>query len=369
MPSVSPPRSTTIAAIEKELRDIWTTAPGETSKARACTTNLVVVASREVADRYLAIIDEVILNIPARAIVVGLEPDGAASILEGDVSAVCGIGENATCSERVRLFASGAVCARVGSAVEALLVPELPTSLVWLARVHVDDPVFSALADDATRVVLDTEYTSLGSLLQLSRWTRAKAGRPNLADLAWTRLAPWQEMCARFFDEPKLASHAHKIRRLVIRQASDAGAKLGSEGALLLGWFATRLGWKMQRIGGSVRFRRPDGDSVALELRKAPRPPSIAPAALMGVTVEAEDQGLKVTGSLDLEVESGSNAAILTWKLDAEVPSATEQRVRLSVNKGARMLERTLHRPSNDPALAESALFAEEIYEEGLTIQ
>ena len=138
MPSVSPPRSTTIAAIEKELRDIWTTTPGEPAKARACTTNLVVVASREVADRYLAIIDEVILNIPARAIVVSLEPDGAASILEGDVSAVCGIGENATCSERVRLFASGAVCARVGSAVEALLVPELPTSLVWLARVGQD---------------------------------------------------------------------------------------------------------------------------------------------------------------------------------------------------------------------------------------
>jgi glucose-6-phosphate dehydrogenase assembly protein OpcA len=352
IPSVSPPRSTTIAAIEQQLRDIWTQAPGEMSQARACTMNLVVVASRDVAERYLPIVDEVILSTPARAIVVALEPDAASSILEGDVNAVCGIGENASCSERVRLFASGAVCARVGSAVEALLVPEIPTALVWLARVHVDDPVFSSLADDASRVVLDTEYTSLGSLLQLSRWARGAAGRPNIADLAWTRLAPWQEMCARFFDDPKLAGHAQ-----------------GSEGALLLGWFATRLGWKMQRIGGSVRFRRPDGQTVVLELRNSPRPANIAPSALIGVSVEAEENGAHVKGTLNLEVEGSDAGALLVWKLDAEVPSASEQRVRLSANKGARMLERTLHRPSNDPALAESALFAEEIYEEGLVVQ
>jgi glucose-6-phosphate dehydrogenase assembly protein OpcA len=250
-----------------------------------------------------------------------------------------------------------------------LLVPEIPTALVWLARVHVDDPVFSSLADDASRVVLDTEYTSLSSLLQLSRWARGATNRPNIADLAWTRLAPWQEMCARFFDDPKLVGHAQKIRKLVIRQASESGAKLGSEGALLLGWFATRLGWKMQRIGGSVRFRRPDGDTVALELRKSPRPENIAPSALLGVSVEAEADGVPIKGALDLEVEGTDAGALLVWKLDAEVPSASEQRVRLSANKGARMLERTLHRPSNDPALADSALFAEEIYEEGLVVQ
>ncbi len=367
--SISPPRSTTIAAIEKQLREIWTQAPGESTQTRACTMNLVVVASRDVADRYLPVIDEVVLSTPARAILVALEPDSNASVLEGDVSAIHGFGENASASERVRLFASGAVCARVGSAVEALLVPEIPTALVWLARVHVDDPVFSSLADDAHRVILDTEYTSLASLLQLSRWARGASNRPNIADLAWTRLAPWQEMCARFFDDPKLTGHAKKIQKLVIRQASDAGTKLGSEAALLLGWFATRLGWTVHRIGGSVRFRRPDGDTVVLELRKSPTPATIAPAALTGVSVEASENGVSIVGTLNLEVEGTDSAALLVWKLDAEVPSASEQRVRLSANKGARMLERTLHRPSNDPALAESALFAEEIYEEGLVVQ
>ncbi|MEO8798507.1 MAG: hypothetical protein ABI551_11540, partial [Polyangiaceae bacterium] len=88
-----------------------------------------------------------------------------------------------------------------------------------------------------------------------------------------------------------------------------------------------------------------------------------------GVAVEAHENGLSLKGSLDLEMDQVQNAALLEWKLDAEVPSASEQRVRLSVNKGARMLERTLHRPANDPALAESALFAEEIHEEGLKIQ
>jgi hypothetical protein len=40
--------------------------------------------------------------------------------------------------------------------------------------------------------------------------------------------------------------------------------------------------------------------------------------------------------------------------------------VRLSANKGAKVLERTLHRPSDDPALMEAVCFAEEVFEDGV---
>ncbi len=164
--------------------------------------------------------------------------------------------------------ASGSVCARMGSAVEALLIPEIATTLVWLGRVHVDDDVFTSMARDAQRVVLDTEYTSLTSLLQLARWSRADPGRPALADMAWTRLATWQELCARLFDEPRNRELAAGITSVTIRQASESGARLGSEGALLLGWLATRLGWRAVRIGGALRLKREDGRDV--QLRSAP---------------------------------------------------------------------------------------------------
>ena len=368
------PMSPVIARIEKELRDIWT-ATGEAPKTRVCTMNLIVIAgSQAIADRYVPVVDDVTSSIPARAIVVALEPNAPGATRDGDASAVCtqGVGGSGeTCSERVRLTATGSTCARVASAVEALSVPEIPTTLVWLGRVHVDDPVFLALAGGAQRVVLDTEYTSLASLMKLAAWARAEAGRPAVADLAWTRLAVWQELCARFFDDPKMRDLAHGVTRLSLSQASDKGARLGSEGALLLGWMATRLGWKLQRLGGAMRFRRPDGGQVTLTLKAVDRPEEVAPAALAGIELDAEAGDVKARGSILRELGSGllgqsGDADMVLWKLEVPFPTATEQRVRLRDNKGGKLLVRTLHRPVSDPTLSEAVAFAEQIFEDGL---
>ncbi len=371
------PMSPVITRIERELRDIWAkpVAPGKTPKTRVCTMNLVVIASSsEMADRYTSVVDEVTASIPGRAILVSLEPEAPAANLVGEVTAVspsAGDAPGATYSERVRLSATGSTCARVTSAVDALCVPEIPTNLVWLGRVHVDDPVFLALANRSQRVLLDTEYTSLGSLMKLAAWARAGAERPAVADLAWTRLAVWQELCARFFDDPQMRDHAYGIERLALSQASEPGARLGSEGALLLGWLATRLGWRLQRLGGAVRFRRPDGGQVAVSLSAVARPSEVAPAALAALSLEARAAGVTAVGSIRRDLASGmegqsADADMVLWKLDVPFPTATEQRVRLRDNKGAKLLVRTLHRPVNDPTLSEAVAFAEQVFEDGL---
>jgi len=366
--------SEVLSRLERELRDLWAPQPGEPQKSRVCAMNLVVVTgSRELGEKYTTIVDEVTRNIPARAIIVTIDPE-APSGFDGDVSAVCSVNDGAaiTCSERLRLTAGGALAARAGSAVEALLVPEIPTSLVWLGRVHVEDPVFVELASEAERIVLDTEYTSLQSLLSLARWVRERPGRASIADLAWTRITLWQEMFARFFDEPKLYGHAKRITKLTISQASEPGARLGSEGALILGWLATRLGWKVQRVGGKSRFVREDGEPIHLKLSAVPRPQGVAPAALAGMSFEAEAEGLVATGAIERTLRSGlaestPDADVLSWKLAVDLPSATEQTVRLRANRSARVLERTLHRPTVDLALDETAQFSEKIEEEGLS--
>lgn len=371
----NPPTSSVISRIEKELREMWTApqAPNEPPKSRACTMNVVViVGSRELADRYTPVLDEVTQNIPARAILVALEPESTISVLDADVNAVCSIeGSGAICSERIRLFASGAICTRIGSAVEALLVPELTTALVWLGPLHVDDPIFEALAGDVHRVVLDTEYTPLSSLLSLAAWAKKSSGRPHMADLAWTRLAPWQEMCARLFDEPRLRGHALKINRVVLKQASEPKARLGSEGALFLGWLGTRLGWKVSRLAGSLRFKRADGESVAVQLGVVKKPDGVAPSVLAEIILEAEADGIRLKGSVERDLGSGlapsaPDADMIVWRLEVDGAQPIEQRVRLGANKAAKWLERTLHRPAADPALAESVAFAEQIIQDGL---
>lgn len=364
--------SSLIARLERELRDLWT-APEDAAggpATRVCTMNLIVLApSPALAERYSPVVDEVTASTPARAIVVSLEPGATTSTLEGTTTAVCSL-ENGqkVCSERISLAATGSACARVASAVDALLVPEIPTALVWLGRVHVDDPVFEELASNAHRVLLDSEYTSISSLLQVAKWARTQPTAPRIADMAWTRLASWHEMVARMFDEADARQHLDRIRRVCITQVSEPGARLGPEPALLLGWLATRLGWTASRLGGALRLKRADGELVALELSSVPRPEGVAALTLARVHFEGTGFAGTVARELASGIEGTRDADTLHWSRAIDGGPAMEHRVRLGANKAAKWLERTLHRPAHDAAFVESVAFAEELVDDGLTV-
>jgi glucose-6-phosphate dehydrogenase assembly protein OpcA len=381
-PSV--PTSSVISRIERELRELWAQPSGSSvlvpPTARACTMNLVVVAgSSDLADRYTRVVDEVAAAIPSRAIIIALEAETIESGLTGNVVKVGPPNEAYVGSERVRLTACGQVVDRVASAVEALCVPEVPTTLVWLGRVHVDDPVFRSIAREVQRVILDTDYTSLTSLVALAKVT---AGRESaeLADLAWTRLATWQELCARFFDAPHLMAAAHGVSELTVTQASEPGARLGSEAALLIGWLATRLGWTSGRMGGQLRFKRKDGGDVKVKLASVKQPDGVAPAALAGVRIAAHAGEVSVLGTIDRALASGPaseapqdgatrstrDADMLHWKIEVGGEAPFEQQVRLGANKGAKLLERTLHRAPSDATLLEAIAFAERVFDDGV---
>lgn len=372
--------TTLITRLEKELRDLWTQPEDPTAmpKSRVCTMNLEVIASsRELLERYTPVVDEVTASIPSRVILASIEPDADGDEITGSATAVCSVeGGQSICSERITLTATGNAALRSASAIEAFLVPEIPTALVWLGRVHVEDPVFQDLANDAHRIILDSMYTSVASLLQVASWARKQPNGLIVSDMAWTRLASWQEMIARFFDSAETRHLAAKITKITVKQASERGAILGPEPALLLGWLATRLDWKTSRLGGKMRFKRPDGGVVAIELGSVARPAGVAPSTLAAVVIEAEDGG-KMTGSIERELGSGlasgqenatADADVLLWKQQRAGSAALEQRVRLGANKAAKWLERTLHRPKHDPAFDESVAFAEQIVDDGLTV-
>ncbi len=358
-PSISHrPMSSVLTRVEQELRDLWISSGEATS--RVCTMNLVVVtSSREVAAHYSPIVDEVSRVIPSRAIVVTMTPTSSEASLDGDASAIAGE-DGLASSERVNLRATGSACARVGSAVEALVVPELPTTLVWLGRVHVDDPIFREIGGEAQRIVLDTDYTSLASLLSLAKWARERQHKIAVADLAWTRVSVWQEMCARFFDDPAMRPLASQVESLRIVQMSEPNIRLGAEGSLMLGWFATRLGWQAERLGGALRFLRADKKPVTVELAAMPRPEGVAPLAIGSITLRMKNESIIATGSVARDFK-GDVTDVLHYELDVNLPCSGVQTVRLGANKGARVLERTLHRPAHDETLAEAVSFAERL--------
>ena len=356
--------------VDRELRSFWSAppAPGEAPKARASTRNIIVVAgTAELAASFSAVVDDVLQSIPARAIVVGLDPDGS-DALEATTTAVCTPGAGggpAICSERVTLQARGGVCARMASCVSTLCATDVPTTLIWLGRVHADDLLFAPLARDADRVILDSERGSLSDLAHLARWAAGLplGERPGVADLAWTRLAPWQELCARMFDEPRLRDLAARVTRVGISQASAIGAPLAPEGALLLAWLATRLRWKTTAFGGKLRLTRLDDGIVRPHLR-AETGMALPLGSLLSVDIEASADGVSLAGAIRRE-PGESDAA--TWRLEVRSEGDSrriEQRVRLRASELAPLLERTLHRPAHDHALVDSVAWADGLFGE-----
>ena len=77
-----------------------------------------------------------------------------------------------------------------------------------------------------------------------------------VVDLAWLRSTPWRERVAAAFDPPVLRPQLREISGLTVRHRADSGAAA----MLFVGWLASRLGWRPERL--SVR-----GDEIAGRLR------------------------------------------------------------------------------------------------------
>ena len=374
--------------VDSELRALWSTPPTagdgrdqrhaaqalSKARSRACTMNLVVVAATPaLAAQWVPVVDRVLLGIPARAVIVGLDPAGAYA-LDAEVSAVCIPGEDGgpqICSERVTLLIRGAVAARLPSCVTAVCATNVPTTLVWGGSLPADDPAFEALASDASRIVLDAAQGSLESLASVVHWGRSRSeGRSSrsfgVADLAWTRLAPWQELCARMFDEPRLRRLASCVTRVVFVQASTAGATLGAEALLLLGWLATRLGWKATSQSTQLVLRRRDEGTTEVALGADPSSTAVRDS-LLAVRIEAMADGVTVRGQIVRDAREDDAA---TWQFEVTAlgsePQRLEQHVRLRATEKAALLERTLHRPIHNPALEESVIWAGDLGSERL---
>jgi glucose-6-phosphate dehydrogenase assembly protein OpcA len=130
------------------------------------------------------------------------------------------------------------------SSTHAQIVPDVPTVLFWAGKESVRDPNFFPLNELADILVLDSSRGSgdIASLRHLIDYF-SQGRRSKVQDLAYLRLAPWQEMIATFFDDAELAPDLGKIDAVEIIAGSPA------EQYYLLGWLASRLNWKP----GSVR--------------------------------------------------------------------------------------------------------------------
>jgi glucose-6-phosphate dehydrogenase assembly protein OpcA len=281
-------RGTTVSSIANQLAMLWDppanpTEEGEaevTEKglphARTSVLNLIVtVPHGEAADRVVRTMMGLGVRHPSRAIVLVPEQATEGGLLDARISTHChdtpGDERERICYEEVVLTVRGEAASHLAGVVAPLLIHDLPTFVWWPGDPPLVDPIFDQLVEMGDRLIVDSsDFSDLLTGLRRLSTLRRQSG---VGDLAWGRLAWWQELSAQFFDAPRFRRFLPNLSRLHVRYAvsptsepapDDEDVAPGCaqplvQALLYAGWIATRLGWKRARsveplAGGRLRL-------------------------------------------------------------------------------------------------------------------
>ena len=223
--------------------------------ARNCVMTLVAVATNDADEKRAARASMAIAaHHPHMAILVCEELNVRSGRIDASVTTqplAPGSNVHAQC-EVVSLHVRGAAGEHLAALVDPLLLSGVPTYLWWL-----DTPPFGTKElTDAIRVAdalvvdsarFDRPHQSFLGLAELAQGAHSRLG---VADFQWARLEAWREAVAEFFEPKERRTWMAGISEVGIDYVGDGrGNRIAA--ALLVGWLASGMGWKVQRaVGG-----------------------------------------------------------------------------------------------------------------------
>jgi glucose-6-phosphate dehydrogenase assembly protein OpcA len=290
--------SESVAKIEVELAEFWSTTTDDTGefKARAATMNFVAASSADDVSRLRTAIDLLAETRAGRVFLIRVDDRLLPWQLDSDVGAVCHReGEGVVCYDRIELVLGALAASRVASVVRALTLHEVPT----IVEVGKDAPTLlvEPLVAIADRVIVDSAHTRFSRIAELTR----RASVP-FADRAWVRTFLWRELTARFFDEMPEALPA--LHRIEVGRAKD---QPWDPALLLVGWLVSRLGYRIESAAEAVDSR---GQRITIALTDE-NVSGLGPGEIASVRILTELSGRP----LELATERNPSARSVRWSV------------------------------------------------------
>jgi glucose-6-phosphate dehydrogenase assembly protein OpcA len=267
-----------VAAIEKELTTLWKQASEEDDSGvvRASILNLLVYVP---SDSDMSKLDDIMIEVtaahPCRAILIIADRQAQQPVLTAQVTSRCTLPtptSKQVCCEQVTITATESHLDEVPSTLAPLLISDLPVYLWWRAvPKHFDKEMFGRLVDLSDRVIIDSALFNdprgdlinmAGVLKNTPRWTA-------LSDLNWARLTAWRALIAGFYDVADYRPLLEQLNHVTIEYApplTDAAA-IPARALLLGGWFASRLGWRLNDSPARAASESPVFDFTANDKR------------------------------------------------------------------------------------------------------
>lgn len=267
---------------------------------RSCVMTLIAVAADDQQERRAETVCRLVgAHHPAQLILIREKAELRGGHIEASISTDVQRPPNACAleCELVTLRVRGAVGEHLDALIDPLLMSGVPTYLWWVGTPlfgtrELDDAlkICDALVVDAAR--FDAPYHSFLALATLATTRHHRLG---VGDFQWSRLSPWRETIAQFFSPLE--------RRVFLSGISEVGIDYAGEGrgnrvaaALLTGWLASSLGWKLQRAasgsGGvlSARYGAGSWQPVEVNFRSVPRA-RLAPGEVSAVRIAGASGG------------------------------------------------------------------------------
>jgi glucose-6-phosphate dehydrogenase assembly protein OpcA len=248
-----------------------------------CLSNLVVY-TEDPADRLLITetVAEYVVKHPCRVILAMAEPRSPRRTLESTISTHTysdPSGKSVTC-DQITLHASGAAVKELASAVQPLLVADLPTSLWWRGIFLTQRQLVEQFLAFADRFIYDgVGWTNLHyTVPQVTEFISRYDDKVAFTNFNWSRLRPWRESIADFFDPGMYEKQVWDLRRARVGFMSLPGSDEGHQfrALLLVAWLAVQLEW--EPLAGTpgieqarLEFRDKKGATVEAELVTLPQ--------------------------------------------------------------------------------------------------
>lgn len=264
--TISPGLSVEVGDIERQLGLLWENS--DAGKVRASLVNLVIYseASGAIAANT-PLLSEIAADHAFRALLVQGNPRAEKSGVQAWITAHCHLreaGKKEICSEQITFELDGPAAGRLPSIVFSHLDTDLPLYLWWQGDLHrVPDPQLWRWVD---RLIVDSSsWTDPAAQFPVLREVQS-AARPRSAicDLNWTRLFHLRYAVAQIFDLPSALERVDRIDRVEI--AHGPGSRLTA--LQLLGWMASRLGWRLEHGDRGTVFLRRDGGKISFLLEE-----------------------------------------------------------------------------------------------------
>ena len=298
--------------------------PGDDSHPhpRNCVMNLVaVVPDAAAVDRVERVGRDLSAQHPLRLLTLQLEEAHNVDRLDAWISTEAHElpGGMPIQPEMVRLHVTGTGAAEVETLVEPLLVSDVPVFLWWLGTPPTSAASFRRLLELVEVLMVDSASFErpFVTTLELADVAPTIESGIILADLQWARLHAWRELLAQVFTPLERQAFLHGIGAVGVDYVGEGrGNRVAA--ALLTGWVASRLGWRL------VRAAAGQGGIVVAHYEHRGRPLEVAFRS-----VEASELAEGEVSAIRVEASARATTFDLELVRDPERRSRVHTRLRI----------------------------------------